>query len=58
MSLGALASIGPAVGFPLAHLRLPATIAHRLVLVGDAAHGVHPLAGKASTWDSAMSRPW
>jgi ubiquinone biosynthesis UbiH/UbiF/VisC/COQ6 family hydroxylase len=43
---GALASITPAAAFPLAFLKLPATIAHRLVLVGDAAHGVHPLAGQ------------
>jgi 2-polyprenyl-6-methoxyphenol hydroxylase-like FAD-dependent oxidoreductase len=43
---GALAAITPAAAFPLAFLKLPATIAHRLVLVGDAAHGVHPLAGQ------------
>lgn len=43
---GALATITPAAAFPLAFLKLPATIAHRLVLVGDAAHGVHPLAGQ------------
>jgi len=43
---GALAPITPAATFPLAFLKLPATTAHRLALVGDAAHGVHPLAGQ------------
>lgn len=36
---------GP-VSFPLSFLRPPAVVAHRLALVGDAAHGVHPLAGQ------------
>ena len=45
-SLGVLAAITDAASFPLSFLKLPATIAHRLALVGDAAHGVHPLAGQ------------
>ncbi|HEY5309379.1 MAG TPA: FAD-dependent monooxygenase, partial [Casimicrobiaceae bacterium] len=45
-ALGTLAPITDAASFPLAFLKLPATIAHRLALVGDAAHAVHPLAGQ------------
>jgi 2-octaprenyl-6-methoxyphenol hydroxylase len=44
--LGALRPIGPAAGFPLQYLRLPTSVAHRMALVGDAAHGLHPLAGQ------------
>jgi 2-octaprenyl-6-methoxyphenol hydroxylase len=44
--LGEFTPLGPASGFPLQFLRLPTSVAHRLALVGDAAHGLHPLAGQ------------
>jgi len=45
-ALGALEAIAGPVSFPLAFLKVPVMIAHRLALVGDAAHCIHPLAGQ------------
>jgi len=45
-ALGDLSPIGRSAGFPLQNVKPTAAIAHRVALVGDAAHGVHPLAGQ------------
>ncbi len=44
--LGAVETVSPRAVFPLARARAEALVAGRLVLVGDSAHLVHPLAGQ------------
>ncbi|WP_319243015.1 UbiH/UbiF family hydroxylase [uncultured Propionivibrio sp.] len=44
-TLGALRLITPPAAFPLRLMRVPTTVAPRLALIGDAAHGIHPLSG-------------
>ncbi|MDR1648384.1 MAG: UbiH/UbiF family hydroxylase [Zoogloeaceae bacterium] len=44
-ALGALKTLTPAAAFPLRLIRVPRLVAHRIALVGDAGHGIHPLSG-------------
>lgn len=45
-TLGKLELITAPVGFPLNFVHVESLIKPRLVLIGDAAHGIHPLAGQ------------
>lgn len=44
--LGNIALIAPRQSWPLGFHRTASLVADRLVLVGDAAHGIHPIAGQ------------
>lgn len=44
-TLGELELVTPAAAFPLRLIRVPEIVAPRLALIGDAAHGIHPLSG-------------
>ncbi len=43
---GVLEAVGPRWSYPLTFLHAERYIDHRLALVGDAAHGIHPIAGQ------------
>jgi len=45
-SLGALKAVGPRWSYPLSLLLAARYADHRLALVGDAAHAIHPIAGQ------------
>ncbi len=44
--LGGVSVIAPAASYPLGYHHAASYVADRLVLVGDAAHGIHPIAGQ------------
>jgi 2-octaprenyl-6-methoxyphenol hydroxylase len=50
LKLGDIALAGPRRAFPLGLYTARSFIADRIALIGDAAHIIHPIAGRASTW--------
>ena len=43
---GAITSVGPRSSYPLGFHHTAKIVDHRLALIGDAAHGIHPIAGQ------------
>lgn len=66
--LGDFSLLTPAAAFPLRLMRVPKVVAPRIALIGDAAHGIHPLSGhginlgyqdaKALAGILAACQPW
>jgi 2-octaprenyl-6-methoxyphenol hydroxylase len=46
MSLGAVRPLGPRFSYPLTMILADAYVRDRVALTGDAAHGIHPIAGQ------------
>jgi len=44
--LGEIGASGPRFSYPLSLMHAKTYIGHRLALIGDAAHGIHPIAGQ------------
>ncbi|MEM6602671.1 MAG: UbiH/UbiF/VisC/COQ6 family ubiquinone biosynthesis hydroxylase [Pseudomonadota bacterium] len=45
-SLGALTQTGPIISYPLTFSKVSRLYDRRIALIGDAAHGIHPIAGQ------------
>jgi len=56
LQLGDIEIVGPRRAFPLGLFTARTFIGQRLALVGDAAHIIHPIAGRGSIWACATLR--